>query len=256
MSKKIHIMYSKIEKDENGYAKKIRDCSYTEEELQNIYSGDYKKMFPLWGDLPEYDSETHCIYYGIALSYPGYNSETNSIEEMSEYNRYLAGGRALQDGEYVDADTESIVTVENPSIYHTWNPETNEYEFTKVDEKRSDLVSEATDIKNELEDNTIIEYGGFDTLSESISSITSSVSRYSTYGRTTTWYNLDKAGILITDENLQDLISLGLITSDHIQRCFDTRSFIKKEVESASEVELENYDLKSRWEEVSAAIVY
>jgi hypothetical protein len=200
-----------------------------------------------------YDSSKHMAVKTDSL--PAYRKlSAGEIVEKTKYERYIDGEYELVEGEKVE--DEAIITVTSPSSYHTWNSETGEYEFTEVETKRADLISAASDMKNDLEDSTVIEYGIFDTMSESISSITSAISRHSTWQKTTTWYNLDKAGILITDDNISDLTSLGLLTSDHIQRCFDTRSVIKAELESASDEVLENYDLSARWEEVSASITY
>jgi len=226
----------------------LKTVSYESISKTRYDNEEYTKLYK------EYDADLHVIYEGNLPNY--FTCESGELIELSQYEAFLNGDYELQDGEYADGDTESIVTVECPSDYHTWNSETEDYEFTKVEEKRTALIAAATTMKNDLEDNTVIEYGDFDTMSESISSITSAVSRFSTYGRSTTWYNLDKEGIAITDDNLQDLISLGLLTSDHIQRCFDTRGTIKTELESASDETLENYDLTARWEEVSASITY
>lgn len=130
MSKKNHIMYSKIEKDENGYAKKIRDCSYTEEEFQNIYGGDYKKMFPLWGDLPEYDSEAHFVYYGNALSYP--TVDDGIVREMNTAEKFEYGVISLGEGEIYQ--NGEIANIDKPSSYHTWDANHQTYILTEEKE--------------------------------------------------------------------------------------------------------------------------
>ena len=130
MSKKLFNMYHKIEKNTDGYAKKIRDCSYTKEEFQSIYGGDYKKMFPKWGNLPEYDFETHCIYYGEGLSYP--TVDNGIVREMNTAEKFEAGLISLGEGEVYQ--NGEIVNIDKPSNYHTWDADSQTYILTEEKE--------------------------------------------------------------------------------------------------------------------------
>ena len=156
MSKKLFNMYHKIEKNTDGYAKKIRDCSYTEEEFQSIYGGDYKKMFPKWGNLPEYDFETHCIYYGEGLSYP--TVDNGIVREMNTAEKFEAGLIPLGEGEVYQ--NGEIVNIDKPSNYHTWDNGNKVYILTpeKEIEWKEVLKSQLKDKREEmLEQGTIFE---------------------------------------------------------------------------------------------------
>ncbi|ADO83697.1 hypothetical protein [Ilyobacter polytropus] len=130
MSKKLYIMYHKTEKDSQGCAKKIRDCSYGTEEFESIYGGDYKKMFPEWGDLPEYDSEVHCIYYGEVMSCP--TVDDGIVREMNTAEKFKTGLISLGEGEMYQ--NGEVVNIDKPSNYHTWDVDSQTYILTEEKE--------------------------------------------------------------------------------------------------------------------------
>ena len=119
-------IYSKEKKSKLAFT-----VNLTAEEVKN-FMGDN-----LFLDYPELNPVDYiAIERKEAFKYPTYDVATNSIREMTRYELIEEGiGVQLNQGEYIE--DKKLITVPQPTSYHTWNTSTHTWDIGMEDVKRT-----------------------------------------------------------------------------------------------------------------------
>jgi hypothetical protein len=153
---------------------------------------------------------------------------------MSEYEAYIDGQYTLQDGEYADSNSESIVTVENPnSTYYEWDSENNEWALTeeKQEEWETAVLAKLAAYRYSVQSSTLFSSGDFTSYGSSNSYLYVDQTYSKIAGgiiEDTRWKNADgRTWITLDADSLADFKTMRDNLAVFVDECFKAEETVQ-----------------------------